>query len=424
MRVSVAGRTGRRMTEATWFFTCRACRSQTAFGPEIFGCPECRKRGAIGLLELQQRIVEAPASLASRGGRGLARYLDLLPTPDTGAFLSLGEGGTALVPSRSIGPRLGLKLYFKLEHQNPTLSFKDRFSFVSINVARAFGFSRVAVSSTGNLALSTAAYAAAAGLRCLIIVPAGTPAGILDEAQLYGADIFVVDREVRLAALDWLRRYPQWFPIGLFLRRSVQNPFGVEGYKTLAYETVEALGEAPAAMLFPAARGNGLYGAWKGYLEARRWGWTQDLPRMVACQPEGADSLRASLLVEADTAVELPPIDSIAKSVSETVAGDEALEAIRCSHGTALAVGDTAIREAITDLGREGLNVEASSAVPVACLPQLQAALPDLDTRRPIVLVLTASGLRWPGQVQGGRNLVRTVDSLEEFDGVLREMSG
>ena len=177
--------------------------------------------------------------------------------------------------------------------------------------------------------------------------------------------------------------------------------FGIEGYKTFAYEMLEALGDLPAAVLFPCARGNGLYGAWKGFREAVDFGWTVRLPAMVACQPAGANSLEASLHQGAKEAVELSPVESVAVSTKETVSDTRALEAIHASGGTALSATDAEILQAVQDLGREGLCVEASSALPVACLPRLVAEAARA-TVGPIVCVLTAAGIKWPDTMAAG----------------------
>jgi threonine synthase len=404
---------------STWSFVCQSCATKLDFGPEVYGCPACRARGVQGLLELHRAPHGRLHSNAERAGRGLSRYLDLLPVVDPHGWISLGEGGTALIRSNVIGPRLGFRnLHFKLEQQNPTLSFKDRFVAVTINVARSFGYRRVAVSSTGNLGLSVAAYSAAAEMDCLFIAPRGTPAGIVDEANLYGARVAVMDKSIRFQALELLIEYRDWFPVGLFMNRPIQNPFGIEGYKTFAYETIAELGEAPAAMLFPSARGNGLYGAWKGFREAVQLGWSKALPRMVACQPEGSNSLQVSLERNSPTALEVAPVESIAKSTAETLSSDSALTAIRLSKGTALTASETEIKDAVVQLGREGISVEAGAALTVACLPRLCAAL-DLDPQAAVVCVLTATGLRWPEQLRwGGRHAVE-INTLNEFGRLL-----
>jgi len=355
----------------------------------------------------------------------VCRYLDLLPGGDADDWVSLGEGGTNLQRSRVIGPRLGLgSLYFKNETTNPTWSFKDRYVAVTVNVARRFGFRRAVVSSTGNLGVSVAAYAAAAGMDCLFIALPGTARPILDQARLHGAHVVITGPQSRQEVFEHCARHEDWFPVGLFLDRPVQNPFGIEGYKTFAYEMIEALGRAPAAVLFPCARGNGLYGAWKGFREAREWGWASTLPAMVAGQPVGANSLEVSLGQGAERAVELPRIESVAFSAAETIADDHALAAIRESGGDALSVGDEEILDAARDLGREGLCVEASSALPVACLPRLLERR-GFGADDPVVCVLTAAGMKWPEHLDlGGPPIVEVENDAHVLDAYLAGLGG
>jgi threonine synthase len=251
-------------------------------------------------------------------------------------------------------------------------------------------------------------------MDCMIIVPRGIPGNILGEANLYGAQIAVVERELRFQALEIAAENLEWFPVGLFLPRRVQNAFGVEGYRSFAYEIVDELGEAPEAILFPCARGNGLYGAYKGFLDCREAGWITRLPRMIATQPNGANSLEISVSRHTSEAVELPPFDSIARSTSETVGSDDALRAIRDTGGTALSADDKEIRAAVLALGEEGFNVEAGAALPIACLPKLRDA-GALGRDGAVVCVLTATGLRWPEQAGWVRPRIFEVEDTATF---------
>jgi threonine synthase len=406
--------------DTKWQLRCQHCGTEFGFAPMVRGCPDCAARGSVGLLEMERTSPLSKNLLAGRAGHGLDRWIDLLPVPDPASFLSLGAGGTALIPSRVIGKRLGIpRLYFKLEQQNPTLSFKDRFVAVAANAARSFGFRRIVVSSTGNLAMSVAAYAAALEMGSMIIVPQGTPANIVAEAGAYNARVVVIERELRFPALEAASRREDWFPLGLFLPKAVQNAFGVEGYRSFAYEIVEELGEAPGVVLFPCARGNGLYGAYKGFLDCRDTGSIDTLPRLVATQPVRANSIEVSLAQGTDRAVELAPFNSMARSTSETVASDDALRAIRSSSGIGLSADENEIRWAVSALSEEGLNVEASSSLPVACLSKLRQSQ-AFDQDRAVVCVLTASGLRWTET--SGRPLashVSEVRTIAEFEKVL-----
>jgi threonine synthase len=147
-------------------------------------------------------------------------------------------------------------------------------------------------------------------------------------------------------------------------------------------------------------------------------GWSGALPRMIACQPEGSNSLHVSLERHSPTALEVPPVESIAKSTAETLSSDSALKAIRLSKGTALTASETEIKDAVVQLGREGISVEAGAALTVACLPRLSSAL-DLDPEAAVVCVLTATGLRWPEQLAWAGHSAVEINTLPEFVALL-----
>lgn len=382
------------------FLACGRCGERFEMAPLMFGCPACARCGVLSVLEVGYRWRMPPLPLAARNrDAGLRRFADLLPGGDVEERLSLGEGGTPLVASRAIGPRLGLRhLFFKNETTNPTWSFKDRYVAVTVNVARSLGFRRAVVSSTGNLGVSAAAYCAAAGMSCLFLAPPETSSAILNEARLHGAHVVITTWEGRQLIFEHLSLNRGWFPIGLFLPRRAHNPFGVEGYKTIAYEILQDLGHSPTAVLFPCARGNGLYGTWKGFQEALRLGWSAELPAMVACQPVGANSLEVSLRRDLKEVIELPPVESVAVSTNETVADIRALEAVRASGGEALSASDAETLQAMKDLGYEGLCVEPSSALPVACLPRL-VACGRVATTDVVICILTGAGIKWPDEL-------------------------
>ncbi len=400
-----------------WDLHCAGCGRDYAFGPEVNGCPNCARAGRVGVLEARFRPARAPAPPAATGERGMRRYRALLPGGE--ALQGLGEGDTPLVPSRQIGPALGLsRLWFKLEGCNPTSSFKDRYCMVSTSLARRFGFRRIAVSSTGNLGVSAAAYAAALGLDCLLVALVETPRPVLAQALAHGARVVTTTPAERQRVFERIAARPGWFPLGLMLPRAVQNPFGVEGYRTLAWEMIEDLGGAPAAVLFPCARGNGLYGAWKGFLQARAWGWCETTPRLYACQPVGANSIQVTIARGARHAVELDPIRSLAASAAETVSDDRAVDAVRSSGGAGVSCDEAGLLAATRALAREGIHVEPSSALPVACLADLvsSGAIGGDDD---VVCVLTAAGDRWPAEPTGDGAEIVHLAGPEDVDGLL-----
>ena len=407
-----------------WWLECDHCGERFPLGAHLNGCPNDCSGSSESVLETHFRPQKPPVPLDQRGAaRGLPRYLDLLPGTSGREWLGLGEGGTPLLRSRVVGPKLGLKqLYFKNETVNPTWSFKDRYVAVTVNMALSFGFRKFVVSSTGNLGTSVAAYSAAAGAECVFLAPPDTDQPILNQACLHGARVVLTGDDVRRALLERIASHESWWPVGLFLPRTVQNPYGIEGYKTFAYELIEDLGTPPAAVLFPCARGNGLYGAWKGFRELRDWGWSTRTPAMVACQPEGANSLEVSLRDDLDHVVELPRFKSIAVSTSESVASVHALRAIRDSGGVALSADEQMIVEAVRWLGLEGLYVETSSALPVACLPRLLES-GTIDPDKPIVCILTAAGIKWLSmQVSGAEPVIELVDNARAVDRFCHEI--
>jgi len=252
-----------------WSLRCSDCGTRHAAFAATGGCPDCARRGAIGPLAVE----------------------GTLPGPGDPGALTLGEGGTPLLRAPRIAARLDLPgLAFKLEGANPTGSYKDRYVAATLNAVLPFGVDRIVVSSTGNLGVAAAAYAAAAGIPCLFLAAAGLPDAALVEAQAHGATVAMTDPERRQILFEHAVLARGWFPIALRLRRRVNNPFGIEGYRAIATELAAAPDGPPDAVLFPCARGNGLAGAWAGF--AARPGTR---PRMIACQPDSANSLEVAL---------------------------------------------------------------------------------------------------------------------------------
>jgi threonine synthase len=395
--------------------TCRRCGHDFEIAPLISGCPVCIKEQCLSVLEVAYAWDTVPCRPSERRRiHRLGKYANLLPGGELRYRISLGEGAPPLIRSGILGPKLGLQnLYFKNETSNPTWSFKDRYVSVTVNIARSLGYEKTVVSSTGNLGVSAAAYSAAAGMQCLFVAPPGVSSSIMAQAGLHGAMVAVTPGEFRHRFVEHVAVRHRWFPIALFMPWPIHNPFGVEGYKSIGYELIEEFGRSPAAVLFPCARGNGLYGTWKGFKEAKAWGWVDRLPKMIGCQPVGANSLEESLRCGATEPVTLPPVQSVAFSTSESVAGGHALSAIRESDGIAVSATDQEILAAVRELGREGLCVETAAALPVACLPKvIERDLVSLDDT--VVCVLTAAGIKWPDQLSQERTSPAEIEASKE----------
>jgi threonine synthase len=294
---------------------------------------------------------------------------------------------------------IGLRnLYFKNETVNPTWSFKDRYNAVTIAAARELGFRRVVNSSTGNHGASVAAYAAVAGMDCIILCPPEVSETLRLQISTYGAQVVITSWEGRTVLLEYLVRQHRWFPVGLFMPFAISNPYGVEGYKTFAYEIWRQHGGVPAHIFFPSARGNGLYGCWKGWTELKDYGLVDRIPCHHAAQPEGAAPLVQSFRRRLRTSMVVSDPRSVATSTREAVGSDQALDAIYASSGSAVSVTDEEILAEVRALGGEGLCVEPASAAPVAAVTKV-AQRGELEPDAPVICILTAAGIKWPADM-------------------------
>jgi threonine synthase len=381
---------------------CRRCDKEYEIGKYFGGCPDCANRGEQGTLEVTYDY-DAVATRLGPPFWGMAwdsmwQYAPLLPVADTSNIVSLGEGNTPLILSRVIAEMVGLRyLFFKNESVNPTWSHKDRLHTVATSMAKVLGYSKTVASSTGNHGAAAAAYASAAGMDCVIFCPDQTSKLLLDLISNLGARVLITDWEGRSALIPEMVGRGHWYPALFFGADYVDcpNPYGVEGYKTIAFEVHRQLGGIPDKIFLAAAAGDTLYGAWKGFGEMKRLGASKKLPRVYGCQPESAHSLKVSLDKKLDHVVTMEEPKSIATSTMESTAGVHALEAIRESKGGAVAVSDDQIREAMELLGKEGLCVEPSSAVSVAAVIQL-ARQGKINPGEKVVCVVTSAGIKWP----------------------------
>jgi threonine synthase len=363
------------------------------------GCPRCREQDVAVNLTVEYDLAPlagvTPEAFAS-GPPGLWRYRGLLPVRPARP-ISLGEGGTPLVHLERLGARLGLpRLYAKDETRNPTWSYKDRLCAMAVNHAVAIGARVITISSTGNHGASTAAYAARAGLPCVIFTLASVPDTMKTLMQAYGAAVVACPTaEARWQLMRQGVERLGWYPTSGFVTPPVgSNPWGIEGYKTIAYEVAEDLGwTAPDVVIVPSAYSDGLAGVWKGWAELRELGLVKSAPRMIAAEPFGPLAHALERTLESPEIVDAPE-PSVAFSIASRYGTWQGLDALRGSGGAGVRVTDEGIFEAQRALAREeGLFVEPSSAAAVTAVLQLarRRALDPTDT---IVVVLTSGGLK------------------------------
>ena len=327
------------------------------------------------------RIAGTPAyDHAARDEResGLWRYAAMLPATRR---VSLGAGGTPLVPLRLAGH----DVHAKLEYCNPTGSFKDRGTELMINHFLAQGVEAVVEDSSGNAGASLAAYAAAAGIKARIFAPAGAPAAKLAHIRAYGADLVTVPG-ARQAAADACLAAAQT----AVYASHAWSPFFVAGQMTCAWEIFEQAG-APDVIICCAGHGGLFTGLARGFQALLDAGLIERLPRMVVAQAAACDPLvRAWERGLAETPAVTPEAgvaDGI--SVAQPVHGAEILRTLRATQGAALRVSDEEILAAQGQLWRLGLLAEPTSAVPVAALLSGQ-----LQVEGSVVIPLTGSGLK------------------------------
>jgi threonine synthase len=334
---------------------------------------------------------------APRAGRALLEhYRPFLPLDADTPALTLGEGFTPLVHARRLGAQLGLaNLHLKVEGQNPTGSFKDRGMVLAVAKALQRGATSVICASTGNTSASAAAYAAAAGITAVVVLPRGRiAAGKLLQAQVAGARIVAIDgnfddalrivRELAEAPADALRDDSR--PA---LVNSV-NPERLEGQKTAAFEICDDLGDAPDILATPVGNAGNISAYWAGFCEYAAAGRTTRRPRLHGFQAAGAAPLVHG------RPIERPETLATAIRIGNPASWTKAIAARDESKGAIEAVTDDEILAAQRDLARlEGIFCEPASAASVAGVRRM-AAQRRLTSDDTIVCVLTGNGLKDP----------------------------
>jgi threonine synthase len=409
---------------------CLRCRARYAEPRMFAGCPRCRQDGVAVNLTVAYDLAPlagiTPAAFPP-APRGLWRFRGLLPVRPPRP-VTLDEGGTPLVHLERLGARLGLsRLYAKDESRNPTWSYKDRLCALAVNHALAIGARVITISSTGNHGASTAAYAARAGLPCVIFTLASVPDTMKTLMQAYGAAVVACPTaEARWQLMRQGVERLGWYPTSGFVVPPVgSSPWGVEGYKTIAYEIAEDLGwTAPDVVVVPSAYSDGLSGVWKGWSELGQLGLVKTLPRMVAAEPFGPLAHALERRLDAPEVVEAPQ-PSVAFSIASRYGTWQGLAALRESGGEGVRITDEGIFEAQRALGREeGLFVEPSSAAALTAVMQL-AARRALPPDAAVVVVLTSSGLKDPGASRAWLPAVPAADGdFERLLAALRDAYG
>ncbi|MCS7240008.1 MAG: threonine synthase [Candidatus Bipolaricaulota bacterium] len=322
-------------------------------------------------------------------GRGVWRYQPFLPDVEP---VSLGEGGTPLLPAPS--KSVGARIFWKLEFLNPTGSFKDRGASVMVSALRAFGAMHVADDSSGNAGAALAAYAAQAGLRAHLFVPAYASGPKVRQIAAYGAELHRVPGP-RAAATAAVQRACADNPHLIYASHN-SSPYFISGIMTLAFEIAEELGwRSPDHVVVPVGGGGLLLGLFYGFALLAELGWVEKLPKIHAAQAAACAPIVRALAEGLSEPKEVEPGETIAEGarIPKPERGKEIIMALRVVEGSGVMVEEEEIQRAQSELAKQGLYVEPTAALAPAALPKL-VAHGTIKPNEVVVIPLTGFGLK------------------------------
>jgi threonine synthase len=317
----------------------------------------------------------------------IEEYRDFLPVSAETPVVTFYEGNTPLLFAPVLSELTRCQIYLKYEGANPTGSFKDRGMTLAISKAKEENCKAVVCASTGNTSASAAAYAARAGMDCIVIIPKGKIAlGKLSQAIMHGAKVFEVDGNFD-QALDLVRELGDKYPVEIV--NSI-NPYRIEGQKTGAFEVCNQLDAVPDYHAIPVGNAGNITAYWKGYKEYYGAKKISSLPKMIGFQAEGAAPIvRGHPIEKPETIATAIRIGNPASWKSAVAAADE-------SGGSISIVTDQEIVEAYKLIAsKEGIFCEPASAASVAGVLKLVKAGKIADGST-IVCILTGHGLKDP----------------------------
>ncbi|ALV62737.1 Threonine synthase [Thermococcus sp. 2319x1] len=350
-------------------------------------------------------------SVPGIGRRVWKRFSGFFPF-DLKPELSLGEGDTPLTKAKKLSREIGVKVYLKNETTNPTWSFKDRGTYLGIHRALQLGFKKIGTVSTGNMAASVAAYGAFAGLETYILVSSTIAEEKLKALEVYGAKIVKVHG-------DYGELYYKSLEIGqkkgIYFINS-DDPFRVEGYKSISFEIIEEI--TPDYVLVPTSSGGLLRGVVKGFLELKKSGLIENLPRFVVVQAEGCSPICRAFREGKEKIERFKSPHTIAHAIENPYppSGNAVLRRLKELSGLCVTVRDEEILEAQRALGREGLFVQPASATGVAAIRKLRER-EAIEKGAKVVGILTGAGLKTLSYIKAPKVEECLLESFEECFG-------
>ena len=360
-------------------FRCIRCGAGLPVADYFEGCPACLKQ-------------ERPASLAVTYREFPASLHQLADWQVYSQHVTLGEGDTPLVPLDDLASEAGVRtLHLKNEGANPTGSHKDRMSRFVVQRALDAGASTVAAASSGNAGVSLAAYAAKAGLGCVVVTTTEMNPNWRRAIEMHGATLLAAATpERRWEVLGDRVRSGEWFPATNFSLPAVgSNPFGVDGYRSLAFEIFrDSAGRQCTDIVVPTSRADLLWGIARGYRDLQAAGFLEAPPRVHAVEPFA----RLSRALAGEDYRGTFPGSSTLTSIGGSTVTFQALDAIALCKGSTAVVDDAAAQADQSRLARSGFYLELSSTAALSGLRSLVAKR-VIRPEAEVVLIGTSSGL-------------------------------
>jgi threonine synthase len=374
-----------KLNERIITMSCIKCSINYEIIDYFMGCPSCFNKGEPSSVSFKYRDF-----MIEQNEVGLKRYANMLPFRD---FPTIGEGNTPTVQMKNLCKELGLKdLWIKNEGQNPTGSHKDRMSPLIIARAKSIGMESIAVASSGNAGASIATYAAAGNVECIVLTTKSMNPIWKQAIEKTGAAIvYMKEAMERWELMKKNVERGLWYPATNFINPPVgSNPFGVQGFKTIAYEIIEDSEEMPNIIIVPCSRGDLLWGIWEGFKEAFEAGIINSLPRLIAVEPFP----RLKKVLEGQPHVDSFIGDSTyTPSVGGTTVTYQALAAIQGSNGEVVVIPSQQAETEQKHLGKHGIYAERSSSLVLGALKYLikKQAIQKEDK---VLLLISSNGYK------------------------------
>ena len=363
------------------------------------GCPDCRTSEFVSnvtpMYDLPKTNGRKDTFMEMFPKDNMETYRELLPFKGKQKLVDLGVGNTALTKMEHLSCELGVELYIKDETRNPTWGHKDRLNAVLENKAIEVNAPGVIYASTGNNGASGAAFAAKAGLPCVIMTVKGVNKTLETFMQIYGASVVGVETgEERWKVLKYMVDEYGWYPATNYTVPIVgSNAWGMEGYKLIAYELFKQMDVLPDKIVVPICYGDALFGIMKGFSELKEMGFIDKIPQMVSVEDYGP--VAKAYNSGSDLIKPVEGWGSVASSMSTVWGTYHALYALRHSNGIAATLSDNhELNAAQQELAeKEGVYCESASAAAFAGLKILLSE-GKIKQGEKVVLLITASGVK------------------------------